>query len=47
MHDCDRQDQALRAGLTENPVMPLDETCSIAGTLDAVWAGVGMTYPGE
>ena len=39
--------RCLRAGLTESPVMPLDETCSIAGTLDAVRAGIGMTYPGE
>ena len=39
--------RCLRQGLTESPVMPLDETCAIAGTLDAVRAGIGMTYPGE
>lgn len=39
--------RCLRAGLTESPDMPLDETCDIAGTLDAIRADVGMTYPGE
>jgi hypothetical protein len=39
--------RCLRAGLTESPVMPLDETCSVAGTLDAIRAAVGVTYPGE
>jgi len=37
--------RCLRAGLTESPVMPLDETSAIAATLDAILAGVGMTYP--
>ncbi len=39
--------RCLRAGLTESPIMPLDETCAIAGTLDAIRAGVGMAYPDE
>jgi predicted dehydrogenase len=39
--------RCLRAGLVESPVMPLDETCAIAGTLDAIRAQIGMTYPGE
>jgi predicted dehydrogenase len=39
--------RCLRAGESESPVMPLDETCTVAGTLDAIRAGVGMTYPGE
>jgi predicted dehydrogenase len=39
--------RCLRAGLTESPVMPLDETCAVAGTLDAIRAAVGVTYPGE
>ena len=39
--------RCLRAGLTESLVMPLDETLSLAGTLDAVRAQIGLTYPGE
>lgn len=39
--------RCLRAGLTESPVMPLDETLSLAGTLDAVRAEIGLAYPGE
>jgi predicted dehydrogenase len=39
--------RCLRAGLTESPDMPLDESCAIAGTLDAIRADVGMTYDGE
>ena len=37
--------RCLRAGLTESPVMPLDETLSLAGTLDAIRAQIGLTYP--
>jgi predicted dehydrogenase len=37
--------RCLRAGLTESPVMPLDETLVLAGTLDAVRAQIGLTYP--
>jgi predicted dehydrogenase len=36
--------RCLRAGLTESPVMPLDETAAIAGTLDAILAAVGVSY---
>jgi predicted dehydrogenase len=39
--------RCLREGLTESPDMPLDETLAIAGTLDAIRAAIGMTYPGE
>ena len=37
--------RCVRAGLTESPVMPLDETLALAGTLDAVRAEVGLAYP--
>ncbi|HKY66821.1 MAG TPA: Gfo/Idh/MocA family oxidoreductase [Acidimicrobiales bacterium] len=37
--------RCLRAGLTESPVMPLDETLALAGTLDAVREQIGLTYP--
>jgi len=37
----------LRQGLTESPVMPLDETIQIMRTLDQVRAPWGLRYPGE
>jgi predicted dehydrogenase len=39
--------RCLRTGLTESPIMPLEETLSLAGTLDRVRAEIGLTYPGE
>jgi hypothetical protein len=39
--------RCLRAGLTESPVMPLDETLALAGTLDDIRAEIGLSYPGE
>ena len=39
--------RCLAAGLVESPVMPLDETLSIAATLDAIRAELGLRYPGE
>jgi predicted dehydrogenase len=38
--------RCLRDGLTESPVMPLDETVSIMETMDEVRAQIGLTYPG-
>jgi predicted dehydrogenase len=38
--------RCLRAGLTESPVMPLDETLALAATLDAVRERIGLVYPG-
>ena len=37
--------RCLRAGLVESPVMPLDETLALAGTLDEIRAQFGLTYP--
>ncbi len=39
--------ECLRQGLTESPLMPLDETLSIMGTLDALRAQFGIKYPME
>jgi predicted dehydrogenase len=39
--------RCLAAGLTESPDMPLAETLSIARTLDAIRAEIGLTFPGE
>ena len=37
----------LRKGMTESPIMPLEETVAIMETLDALRASWGLTYPGE
>ena len=34
-------------GLTESPVMTLDETVALAGVLDDIRAQIGVVYPGE
>jgi len=39
--------RCLRAGLTESPAMPLDESRSIMATMDEVRRQVGLVYPGE
>lgn len=43
----DEVHRCLRAGLTESPVMPLDETLALAGTLDHIRGEIGLAYPGE
>ena len=37
----------LRQGLTESPVLPLDESLSIMRTLDTLRAQFGLKYPME
>jgi predicted dehydrogenase len=37
--------RCLAAGLTESPVMPLDESIALATTLDAIGAAIGAGYP--
>jgi predicted dehydrogenase len=39
--------RCVRAGLLESPVMTLDESCQIMGTMDEVRAQIGLRYPGE
>ncbi|MEW9527325.1 Gfo/Idh/MocA family protein [Microbispora sp. NPDC049125] len=39
--------RCVRAGLLESPVMTLDESCQIMGTMDDVRAQIGLRYPGE
>ena len=39
--------RCLREGLSESPVMPLDETLRVMQTLDTCRAQWGMKYPGE
>jgi len=39
--------RCLRAGLTESPVMPLDESVALVGWMDAMRAQFGLRYSGE
>ena len=39
--------RCLRAGLSESPVMPLDESVALVGWMDAMRAQFGLRYPGE
>jgi len=39
--------RCLQAGLTESPIMPLDESLAILKLLDEVRAQWGLVYPGE
>ena len=39
--------ECLRAGLTESPIITLDETLSIMRTLDTIRAQIGLKYPME
>jgi predicted dehydrogenase len=39
--------QYLEEGLTESPVMPLDETIALISTLDKIRSQIGLVFPGE
>jgi predicted dehydrogenase len=39
--------RCINEGLTESPVMSLDETVAIAGILDTIRAQIGLVFPGE
>ena len=38
-------ERCLRAGLTESPLVPLDDTVAILGVLDEARAELGVRYP--
>ena len=44
--EIDEVHRCLAAGLTESPRMPLDESLTLAHTLDTIRAQVGVEYPG-
>jgi hypothetical protein len=46
-HQAAELGRRLRAGETESPVIPLDETLAIMRTLDLVRERIGLRYPGE
>lgn len=39
--------RCLRAGLTESPIMPLDDTVGLLETTDALRRSWGLSYPGD
>lgn len=46
-HQAAEVGRRLRAGETESPVVPLDETLNVMRTLDLVRERIGLAYPGE
>jgi predicted dehydrogenase len=46
-HQAAEVGRLLRAGRTESPVLPLDETLAVMRTLDLVRERIGLRYPGE
>ena len=40
-------ERCINAGMTESPVMSLDETVSIMETMDEIRKQTGVKYPGE
>lgn len=39
--------RCLRAGLTESPMFPLDDTLAVMRTMDRVRTAIGVAYPVE
>lgn len=46
-HEADEVMRCIRAGRTESPLMPLDETLGVMRTLDTLRAQWGLRYPQE
>lgn len=46
-HEAIEVGRCLQLGLTESSLMPLDETLSIMGWLDATRAQIGLSYPAD
>ncbi len=46
-HEIDEVNRCLRAGLTESPLLPLDDTLDMMRLLDGVRAQIGLRYPFE
>ncbi|KGE19270.1 Gfo/Idh/MocA family protein [Paenibacillus wynnii] len=47
VYEAEEVGRCLQAGLTESPIMPLDESLAILKLLDEVRAQWGLVYPGE
>ena len=45
--EIDEVHRCLAAGLTESPLMTLDESLGLAATLDEIRAQIGLRFPGE
>ena len=39
--------RCLFEGLAESPALPLDETCRIMATMDAIPPQIGLSYPAD
>lgn len=46
-HEAAEVVRCVRAGRTESPVMPLDESVAVMRTMDEVRRQIGLVYPGE
>ena len=46
-YEIEEAGRCLRDGLLESPILPLDETLTILGTLDTVRTEIGLKYPME
>ncbi len=46
-HEIDEVNRCLHLGLTESPLMPLDDTLDMMRLLDGVRAQIGLRYPFE
>ncbi|HEX3822919.1 MAG TPA: Gfo/Idh/MocA family oxidoreductase [Mycobacteriales bacterium] len=46
-HQAEEVGRCLREGLTESPIMSLDETLSITATMDEIRRQIGLRYPSE
>jgi predicted dehydrogenase len=46
-YQADEVGRCLRGGLTESPVMPLEETLAIMATMDEIRRQIGLRYPFE
>jgi hypothetical protein len=46
-HQAAEVGRCVRAGLTQSPVIPLDETLAVMRTMDAARRRFGLRYPGE
>jgi|CZKW01.1.fsa_nt_gi predicted dehydrogenase len=44
-HEAAEVGRCLRAGLTESPLLPLDETLSIMEAMDEIRSQIGLSYP--
>ncbi|HSK25974.1 MAG TPA: Gfo/Idh/MocA family oxidoreductase [Jiangellales bacterium] len=47
VHEIEEVERCVAAGLTESPLVPLDDTLAVMSLLDTIRDAVGLTYPTE